>query len=96
MSTETKLYENENRNRFFVTNWHVDHMTTIVSRSALDALDGVNEELCNKLNAFAEHMREGSDKMKADGFDEITCDEIATLIGYLLFDYGYTCIETRC
>lgn len=93
--TTTNVYENENGKRFFLTNWHEDRMTPIISRSALDAYENINGELCDKLNDLAESLRKGSDEMRARGFSEMTCDEIASCIHFILADYGYFHIETR-
>lgn len=48
----TTVFENETRNRFFVSEF--TRSAPIISRSALDACDEVNGELQRKLNEMAE------------------------------------------
>lgn len=47
------VLENGKRNRFFIVDFEDSIFEPIVSRSALDAIENVNEELCDTLNKLS-------------------------------------------
>lgn len=83
--TTTVVFENADCNRFFVTNWNLDRMAPIVSRSALDACDGVNEELCDRLNEMSEYLSNNG----------VKCAEIAAILEIALNGMGYAIIDRQ-